>query len=104
MSNHFSGDNPKFPGDGRRLDLADVKFYPDAVYRINVDSQRDERTSRVIRGAATVALLALGVGIDRVRGQRGRPAGHRPQRPELGHCPSFSSLGMTSPTVGPGGA
>ena len=24
MSNHFSGDNLKFPGDDRRLDLTDV--------------------------------------------------------------------------------
>ena len=26
MSNHFSADNLKFPGDDRRLDLTDVLF------------------------------------------------------------------------------
>jgi hypothetical protein len=54
MSNHFSADNLKLPGDG------------------------DEHTRRVARGAAIVALPALGVGIDRVRdrlvpGRRGPP-------------------------------
>jgi len=75
MSNHFSADNLKFPGDDRRLDLTDVfvfrssdnpdrtvliidsnptsapppipapvtgpEFHPDAVYRINVDTDGD---------------------------------------------------------------
>jgi hypothetical protein len=75
MSNHFSADNLKFPGDDRRLDLTDVfvftssedpdktvliidsnptsapppipapttgpEFYPDAVYRINIDTDGD---------------------------------------------------------------
>jgi hypothetical protein len=77
MSNHFSADNLKFPGDDRRLDLTDVfvfqsaddpdktvliidsnptsapppipaptsgpEFHPDAVYRINVDTDGDLR-------------------------------------------------------------
>ncbi len=75
MSNHFSADNLKFPGDDRRLDLTDVfaftssgspdqtvliidsnptsapppipspttgpEFHPDAVYRINIDTNGD---------------------------------------------------------------
>ncbi len=75
MSNHFSADKLKFPGDDRRLDLTDVfvftssdnpdktvfiidsnptsapppipapttgpEFHPDAVYRINIDSNGD---------------------------------------------------------------
>jgi hypothetical protein len=75
VSNHFSADNLKFPGDDRRLDLTDVyvfksaddpdktvliidsnptsapppipapttgpEFHPDAVYRINVDTDGD---------------------------------------------------------------
>ena len=75
MSNHFSADNLKFPGDDRRLDLTDLfvfnsaddpdktvliidsnptsapppipapttgpEFHPDAVYRINVDTDGD---------------------------------------------------------------
>ena len=81
MSNHFSADNLKFPGDDRRLDITDVfvfqarsrpraaarhhpagadhglepdrappphpgpvtgpEFYPDAVYRINIDTDGD---------------------------------------------------------------
>jgi len=75
MSNHFSADNLKFPGDDRRLDLTDVfvfkpsddpdktvliidsnptsapppipepttgpEFHPDAVYRVNVDTDGD---------------------------------------------------------------
>jgi uncharacterized protein DUF4331 len=75
MSNHFSADNLKFPGDDRRLDLTDVfvfrssddpdktvliidsnptsapppipapttgpEFHPDAVYRINIDTDGD---------------------------------------------------------------
>ena len=28
MSNHFSADNLKFPGDDRRLDLTDVFVFP----------------------------------------------------------------------------
>jgi Domain of unknown function (DUF4331) len=77
MSNHFSADNLKFPGDDRRLDLTDVfvfqsaenpdrtvliidsnptsapppipapttgpEFHPDAVYRINIDNNGDNR-------------------------------------------------------------
>ena len=77
MSNHFSADNLKFPGDDRRLDLTDVfafassddpdttvliidsnptsapppipapvtgpEFHPDAVYRINIDTDGDLR-------------------------------------------------------------
>ncbi len=75
MSNHFSADKLKFPGDDRRLDLTDVfafpstddpdktvliidsnptsapppipapttgpEFHPDAVYRINIDTNGD---------------------------------------------------------------
>src|SRR3954452_16446620 len=75
MSNHFSADNLKFPGDDRRLDFTDLfvfessddpdktvliidsnptsapppipapttgpEFHPDAVYRINVDTDGD---------------------------------------------------------------
>jgi Domain of unknown function (DUF4331) len=75
MSNHFSADNLKFPGDDRRLDLTDLfvfrssdspgktvliidsnptsapppipapvtgpEFHPDAVYRINIDTDGD---------------------------------------------------------------
>ncbi len=78
MSNHFSADNLKFPGDDRRLDLTDVfaftssddpgktvliidsnptsapppipapttgpEFHPDAVYRINSDTNGDTHT------------------------------------------------------------
>jgi hypothetical protein len=77
MSNHFSADNLKFPGDDRRLDLTDVfvfkssdnpdktvliidsnptsapppipspttgpEFHPDAVYRINIDTNGDAK-------------------------------------------------------------
>ena len=77
MSNHFSADKLKFPGDDRRLDLTDVfafqsaenpdrtvliidsnptsapppipapttgpEFHPDAVYRINIDNDGDNR-------------------------------------------------------------
>ncbi len=77
MSNHFSADKLKFPGDDRRLDLTDVfvfqssenpdrtvliidsnptsapppipapttgpEFHPDAVYRINIDDNGDNR-------------------------------------------------------------
>ena len=77
MSNHFSADNLKFPGDDRRLDLTDLfvfkspedpdktvliidsnptsapppipapttgpEFHPDAVYRINIDTDGDSR-------------------------------------------------------------
>jgi hypothetical protein len=77
MSNHFSADNLKFPGDDRRLDLTDLyvfrssdnpdktvliidsnptsapppipapttgpEFHPDAVYRINIDTDGDLR-------------------------------------------------------------
>jgi uncharacterized protein DUF4331 len=66
MSNHFSADNLGFPGDDARLDLTDLfvfqssdqpgktvlimdsntfmtgpAFHPDAVYRINVDTDGD---------------------------------------------------------------
>ncbi|WP_213451404.1 DUF4331 family protein [Rhizomonospora bruguierae] len=75
MSNHFSADNLKFPGDDRRLELTDLyvfpapenpgktvliinsnptvapppipapttgpEFYPGAVHRINIDTDRD---------------------------------------------------------------
>jgi hypothetical protein len=66
MSNHFSADKLKFPGDDARLDLTDLyvfkspeqsgktvliidvnpfmtgpDFHPDAVYRVNVDTDRD---------------------------------------------------------------
>lgn len=66
MSNHLSAANLKFPGDDARLDLTDVfafpapggagrtvlaidvnpfmtapAFHPDAIYRINVDTDRD---------------------------------------------------------------
>jgi hypothetical protein len=75
VSNHFSADNLKFPGDDRRLDLTDLfvfkssdnpgktvliidsnptsapppipapvtgpEFHPDAVYRINIDTDGD---------------------------------------------------------------
>jgi Domain of unknown function (DUF4331) len=75
MSNHFSADNLRFPGDDRRLDLTDLyvfrssdnpdktvliidsnptsapppipapttgpEFHPDAVYRINIDTDGD---------------------------------------------------------------
>jgi Domain of unknown function (DUF4331) len=66
MSNHFSADNLKFPGDDARLDLTDLfvfkssdhpdttvliidvnpfmtapAFHPDAVYRINIDTDGD---------------------------------------------------------------
>jgi Domain of unknown function (DUF4331) len=75
MSNHFSADNLKFPGDDRRLDFTDLfvfassddpgkmvliidsnptsapppipapttgpEFHPDAVYRINIDTDGD---------------------------------------------------------------
>ena len=83
MSNHFSADNLKFPGDDRRLDMTDLfvfkapgehhllhrhhpgktvlildsnptsapppipapvtgpEFHPDAVYRINIDTDGD---------------------------------------------------------------
>ena len=66
MSNHFSAANLKFPGDDARLDLTDLfvfpspddpgktvliidanpfmtgpDFYPDAVYRINIDNDGD---------------------------------------------------------------
>jgi hypothetical protein len=78
MSNHFSADNLKFPGDDRRLDLTDVfafksaddpdktvliidsnptsapppipapttgpEFHPDAIYRINIDTDGDLQT------------------------------------------------------------
>ena len=77
MSNHFSADNFKFPGDDRRLDFTDLfvfqssddpdktvviidsnptsapppipspatgpEFHPDAVHRINVDTDGDSR-------------------------------------------------------------
>jgi hypothetical protein len=77
MSNHFSADNLKFPGDDRRLDLTDLyvfkssdngdktvliidanptsapppipspttgpEFHPDAVYRINIDTNGDAK-------------------------------------------------------------
>ena len=88
MSNHFSADNLKFPGDDRRLDMTDLfvfpasggehhhgllhrhqpgqtvlildsnptsapppipapvtgpEFHPDAVYRINIDTDGDAR-------------------------------------------------------------
>jgi Domain of unknown function (DUF4331) len=77
MSNHFSADNLKFPGDDRRLDFTDLfvfkssedpdktvliidsnptsapppipspitgpEFHPDAVHRINVDTDGDSR-------------------------------------------------------------
>ena len=77
MSNHFSADKLKFPGDDRRLDLTDVfvfessdnpdktvliidsnptsapppipapttgpEFYPDAVYRVNIDTDGDNQ-------------------------------------------------------------
>ena len=32
MSNHFSADNLKFPGDDRRLDLTDVAIQPERVH------------------------------------------------------------------------
>jgi hypothetical protein len=66
MSNHFSADNLKFPGDDAHLDLTDLfvfkssdhpdttvliidvnpfmtapAFHPDAVYRINIDTDGD---------------------------------------------------------------
>jgi len=66
MSNHFSADNLKFPGDDARLDLTELyvfqapgdhgktaliidvnpfmtgpAFHPDAVYRINIDTDGD---------------------------------------------------------------
>ena len=66
MSNHFSADNLKFPGDDARLDFTDLfvfkssdnpdktvliidanpfmtgpDFHPDAVYRINIDNDAD---------------------------------------------------------------
>jgi hypothetical protein len=66
MSNHFSADNLKFPGDDARLDFTDLfvfaspanpdktvlimdvdpfmtgpDFHPDAVYRINIDNDGD---------------------------------------------------------------
>jgi hypothetical protein len=66
MSNHFSADNLKFPGDDARLDFTDLfvfkssdhsdqtvlitdwnpfmtgpAFHPDAVYRINIDTDGD---------------------------------------------------------------
>jgi hypothetical protein len=66
VSNHFSADNLKFPGDDPRLDLSDLfvfqapadpdktvlimdvnpfmtgsEFHPDAVYRINIDNDGD---------------------------------------------------------------
>ena len=66
MSNHFSADNLKFPGDDARLDFTDLfvfkssdnpdktvliidanpfmtgpDFHPDAVYRINIDNNGD---------------------------------------------------------------
>jgi hypothetical protein len=75
MSNHFSADNLRFPGDDRRIDLTDLfvftaaedpdktvliidsnptsvpppvpapttgpEFHPDAVYRINIDTDGD---------------------------------------------------------------
>jgi hypothetical protein len=66
MSNHFSADNLKFPGDDARLDLTDLfvfqppgdpgktvliidanpfmsgkEFHPDGVYRINIDNDGD---------------------------------------------------------------
>ena len=66
MSNHFSAANLKYPGDDARLDLTDLfvfaspgdpgktvliidanpfmtgsEFHPDAVYRINIDSDGD---------------------------------------------------------------
>jgi hypothetical protein len=66
MSNHFSSDNLKFPGDDARLDFTDLfvfkssdhpdrtvlitdwnpfmtgpAFHPDAVYRINIDTDGD---------------------------------------------------------------
>ena len=66
MSNHFSAANLKFPGDDARLDLTDLfvfqapdnpdrtvlimdvdplltakDFHPDAVYRINIDTDGD---------------------------------------------------------------
>jgi hypothetical protein len=66
VSNHFSADNLKFPGDDPRLDLSDLfvfqapadpgktvlimdvnpfmtgsEFHPDAVYRINIDNDDD---------------------------------------------------------------
>jgi Domain of unknown function (DUF4331) len=77
MSNHFSADNLKFPGDDRRLELTDLyvfkssenadrtvliidvnptsapppipspttgpEFHPDAVYRINIDTNGDAK-------------------------------------------------------------
>ena len=77
MSNHFSADNLKFPGDDRRLDFTDLfvfqspedtdktvliidsnptsapppipapttgsEFHPDAVHRINIDTDGDAR-------------------------------------------------------------
>jgi len=77
MSNHFSADNLKFPGDDRRLELTDLyvfrsaanadktvliidanptsapppipapttgpEFHPDAVYRINIDTDGDAK-------------------------------------------------------------
>jgi hypothetical protein len=76
MSNHFSPDNLKFPGDDRRLDLTDVfmftsaddpdktvlimdsnptsapppvtgpEFYPGAVYWINIDTDGDNHARR----------------------------------------------------------
>jgi hypothetical protein len=68
MSNHFSAANLKFPGDDARLDLTDLflfaapddpnktvlimdsnpftmgkEFHPEAIYRINIDSDGDAR-------------------------------------------------------------
>jgi hypothetical protein len=66
MSNHFSADNLKFPGDDARLDFTDLfvfqspgdpgktalimdsnplmtgsEFHPEGVYRINIDNDAD---------------------------------------------------------------
>jgi Domain of unknown function (DUF4331) len=74
MSNHFSAANLKFPGDDARLDLTDLyvfsapgdpdrtelimdanpfmtgsEFHPDAVYRINIDNDRDLHAGRLRR-------------------------------------------------------
>ena len=115
MSNHFSADKLKFPGDDRRLDLTDVfvfessanpdhtvliidsnptsapppipapttgpEFYPDAVYRVNIDTDGDNHAdiafsftfSEFKNGQQTgTAWYATGV-----EAQQPEPAGER---------------------------
>jgi len=86
MSNHFSADNLKFPGDDARLDLTELyvfqapgdpgktaliidvnpfmtgpAFHPDAVYRINIDTDGDAHADVAFTFTFTFSQLENGM-------------------------------------------